>query len=186
MKANWIHILLTGMTLAAAVPAQIHAQAEQVSAPMPPSTQVNDPLLAGTERFAVGASDVSEVNLDPSALGMVSGNGGEAALAKKMNFIVVRSYKYDKPGMYSMQEFDTIRRRLDDGGWVCSVHVRDKDGSTDICARKGADHESNETIIMTSGPKEVTFVHMKGKASLADLSRMGTPAPPNPPVLKQR
>ena len=43
--------------------------------------QVKDDLFAGTEKFAQGASDVTEVNLDKSMLGMVRGN---SELAHKM------------------------------------------------------------------------------------------------------
>src|SRR5580692_4220970 len=67
--------------------------------------QVKDDLFAGAEKFAQGASEVTEINLDPSTMGMIGhgpfmdkGNG----LASKMNFMVIHSYKYEKPGMYSL------------------------------------------------------------------------------------
>src|ERR1700678_420931 len=66
--------------------------------------QVKDDLFAGAEKFAQGASEVSEINLDPKPMGMI-GHGKDGGLAGKMNFMVVHSYKYDKPGMYSMDDF---------------------------------------------------------------------------------
>ena len=45
--------------------------------------QVKDALFAGTEKFAKGASDVTEINLDPKMMGMVPGSAGEAGLAPR-------------------------------------------------------------------------------------------------------
>jgi Domain of unknown function (DUF4252) len=138
------------------------------------SAQVKDDLFAGAEKFAQGASEVTEINLDPSTIGMVGGHGGgDAGLARKMNFMVIHSYKYDKPGMYSMDEFQAYTKKLTDGTWNCSIHVREKNGSTDICSRTAADHETNEMVILTAQPREITFIHMSGKMSLSDLGKMG-------------
>jgi hypothetical protein len=149
------------------------AAAAQPAAAPAAAPQVKDDLFAGAEKFAQGASAVTEINLDPSTMGMVSHGGQEAGLAHKMNFIVVHTYKYDKPGMYSMEDFQAYTKKLTDGTWNCSVHVREKDGSTDICSRTAADHETNEMVILTAQPKELTFIHMSGKMPLSELGRMG-------------
>ena len=166
-----------------------------VNAAVNVSAQVKDDLFAGAEKFAQGASEVTEINLDPSTIGMIGGRGGsESGLAHKMNFMVIHSYKYDKPGMYSMDEFQAYSKKLTDGTWNCSIHVREKNGSTDICSRTAADHETNEMVILTAEPKEITFIHMSGKMSLEDLNKMSShsnslrrqlpdpPLPPTPPT----
>jgi hypothetical protein len=136
--------------------------------------QVKDDLFAGTEKFAAGATDVTEINLDPKMMGMVGGKKGDVSgLARKMKFIVIHTYTYDKPGMYRMEDVDTYRKKLEDGTWNCAIHVRDKDGTTDICSRSSPDHEGNEMVILTAEPKELTFIHMSGDMSLDDLSKMG-------------
>jgi Domain of unknown function (DUF4252) len=154
---------------------------------------VKDDLFDGTEKFAKGASNVTSVNLGPEMLGMVSGrHGGE--VAHKMNFMVVRSYEYPRAGMYSMADVDAYRQKLRSGNWNCFVHTYEsKTGeSTDICNRPLPSGEGNEMVIMTVEPKELTFIHMSGKGSLADLGRLGAmggyggsiptpPAPPSPP-----
>jgi hypothetical protein len=150
--------------------------------PMGAGEQVKDDLFAGTEKFAQGASNVTEVNLDPSMMGSLGGSKSDAA--HKMDFMVVRTYKYDKPGMYKQDDVDVFRKRLADGSWNCSVHVRSKDKSTDICSRPGPDHETNETVIITSQPLGLTFIHMRGRESLGDLENLKrlTPRPPAPPT----
>jgi Domain of unknown function (DUF4252) len=135
--------------------------------------QVKDDLFAGAEKFAKDASEVTEVNLDPSTMGMVSHGGRDATLAQKMNFMVIHTYKYEKPGMYNMDDFEAYRKKLEDGSWTCSVRVRSKTASTDICSRVAADHETNEMVILTAAPRELTFIHMSGKMSLSDLNRLG-------------
>lgn len=152
--------------------------------------QVKDDLFAGTEKFANGASDVTDVNLGPDMLGMVSGkHGGD--LAHKMNFMVVRTYEYPHAGMYRMEDVDAYRQKLRTG-WNCFIHTYEsKSGeSTDICSRALPNNQGNEMVILTVEPKELTFIHMSGNASLADLGKLGkmkgmggdVPEPPTPPT----
>ncbi len=145
------------------------AQAQQmlpVSAP-----QVKDDLFAGTEKFSAGASNVTELNMDPNMLAMV-GNNSETA--KKMDFVVVHSYEYDKPGMYNADDVEAFRKKLADGSWSCFLHVSEaKTGEkTDMCVRQSG--ETNELVLLAAEPKELTFIHLKGRMSLADLERMNS------------
>jgi len=134
--------------------------------------QVKDDLFAGTEQFAKGASDVTEINLDPGMLGML-GKRTSKDLANKMQFVVVHSYEYDKPGMYKMEDVEAYRKRLMDGSWNCFIHTRDNDGSTDMCQRTSTDNETHELVIMTAEPRELTFIHLKGKMTIDDLRKFG-------------
>ncbi len=153
--------------------------------------QVKDDLFDGTEKFAKGASDVTSVNLGPDMLGMVSGkHGGD--MAHKLNFMVVRSYEYPHAGMYNLADVDAYRQKLRSGNWNCFIHTTDSASgeSTDICNRPLPNNGGNEMVIMTVEPKELTFIHMSGKGSLADLGKMGRmggfsggmPTPPEPPA----
>ena len=151
--------------------------------------QVKDDLFAGTEKFAQGATDVTEVNMDKNMLGMVAKDKGKGEIANKIDFIVVHTYSYDKPGMYRQEDVDVYRQRLTDGSWSCSIHTKDRSGTTDICSRTGDHGETSEMVVMTSEPKELTFIHMKGRGlSMGDLSkigglaRRGITAPPAPPA----
>jgi hypothetical protein len=130
-----------------------------------------DDLFAGTEKFAKGATDVSEINLDPKTMGLIRGDN-DGGMAHRMKFMVIRSYTYDKPGMYNMDDVEVYRKRLNDGTWSCSIHVRNKDGATDICSRSASDG-SSEMVILSAEPKELSFIHMSGNLSLADMARTG-------------
>jgi hypothetical protein len=137
----------------------------QVGAP------IKDDLLAGTEKFAQGASKVTEINLNPSTMSMIapSGFGGDAT--KKMKLLVVHDYSYDKPGMYRMEDVDGYVRKLQDGSWSCPVVSREKDKLSYICAKADPD-QTNEMVILDATPQKLTFIHMAGALSLSDLTNM--------------
>ena len=119
------------------------------------SSPVKDDLFAGTEKFSNGASDVTEVTMDPDTLDMVGGK--DAKRAHNMVLNVVRTYEYPKPGMYNIADVEEIRKRLNTGDWHCSVHTRDlKSGeSTDVCYKRRTDGMMEQAII-TVEPKELT------------------------------
>lgn len=162
------------------VPVQVVA-----AVPEPGSPQVKDGLFEGTEKFAAGAKDVTEVNMDKNMLGMVGGKGAGENMARKMDFVVVRTYTYEKEGMYRDEDVEVYRKRLRDGNWSCMVHTRDKNGSTDICMRSGGDNETHEMVVLTAEAKALTFIHLKGRMPFSELGKMA-PVPPPPPPLQPR
>jgi len=120
--------------------------------------QAKDDLFAGTDIFAKNATGVQEITMDPDSLNMVGGAEGHRAHNMVLN--VVRTYSYDKPGMYNMADVDTFRNKLTGGDWHCSVHIRDlKNGSsTDVCSKHRTDG-MRENAIITVEPKSLTFIH---------------------------
>jgi hypothetical protein len=171
VKAMWNLLAAAALTLGVAAP--LHGQSMLLTL-AGGGPQVKDDLLAGTEKFAQGASDVTDVNLDSRLMGML-GKQTVGDIAKKLDFVVVRSYSYDKPGMYRAEDVEAYQKRLTDGSWVCFVHVRErKNGeSTDICSRQAADHVTNELVIIAAEPQELTFVHIRGRMSIDDLRNLG-------------
>jgi hypothetical protein len=138
------------------------------------STQplAKDDLFAGTEVFAKGASDITEITMDPDSLNLVGGSDQRRAHNMVLN--VVRTYSYDKPGMYNVADVDAIRNKLNTGDWHCSVHVRDlKNGSgTDVCAKRRTDGMKEQAII-SAEPKELTFIHRIWKEGGPGSSELG-------------
>src|ERR1017187_1019014 len=104
----------------------------QVGGSMVTVGQVKDDLFAGTGKFAKGASDVTEINLDPKMMGMIPGSAGGAGLARKMKFMVVHTYEYPKAGMYSEEDVEAYRKKLQDGTWSCSIHVRSEEHTSEL------------------------------------------------------
>lgn len=131
---------------------------------------IKDDLFQGTQVFEKNATGVTEINMGPDSLDMVSGEEGHKARNMVLN--VVRTYTYDKPGMYNMADVEEFRNKLNTGGWHCSVHVRDlKNGTgSDVC-NKGRTDGMRETAIIEVGPKQLTFIHTirKGGPGTSDL-----------------
>jgi hypothetical protein len=140
--------------------------------------QGKDDVFGDTQKFANGASEVTEINLDPSTMGLVGAkeHGKDGEMARKMKMMMIHTYRYDKPGMYRMEDLDAYRKKLDSGSWSCSIRVRSPKGSTDICSRTSGDKETNEMVIMTAEPMKLTFIHMSGNMSLDELDDMSSSA----------
>jgi hypothetical protein len=141
--------------------------------PAPDAPQVKDDLFAGTEKFNAGASQATELNLGPDMLGMVSGDHG-GDVAHKMRFMVIRTYTYPHEGMYKMEDVDVYRQKLKTGNWNCFIHTYEqKSGeSSDICKRALPNDAGDEMVILTVQPKQLTFIHMSGHGTLADLGNL--------------
>src|SRR5579875_2016654 len=149
--------------------------AMQPEAPQGNGAPLKDDLFAGTEKFAKGASDVTEVTMDPDTLNYVGGD--DAKKAHRTVLSVVRTYTYDKPGMYNPADVEEYRHKLESGDWHCSIHTRDlKNGeSTDVCSKRRAP-DMVENAIITVSPKSLTFIHnirkVNGQGGGLDLGIM--------------
>ena len=145
----------------------IGAEGAQSTQPLP-----KDDLFAGTEVFAKGASDITEITMDPDSLNLVGGNDEHRARSMVLN--VVRTYTYDKPGMYNMADVEAIRNKLNSGDWHCSVHIRDlKNGTgSDVCGKRRTDG-MKETAIIEVEPKQLTFIHTIRRAGGPGIERDG-------------
>jgi len=142
-KIVWVQGILLSVVMGSAL--QGMAQAKPA---------VKDDLFDGTQIFEKGASEVTEITMDPNSLGMVGGR------AHNMLLNVVRTYEYDQPGMYKIEDVDVFRKKVSTGDWFCSVHTRDlkHNESTDICNKRRTD-DIEEKAIITVEPKELTFIH---------------------------
>lgn len=140
--------------------------------------QQKDELFAGTEKFAQGAKSTTEVNLDKNMLAMAGksgdkGNKPGTDLMKKMDFVIVREYQYEKPGQYNLAEIEKFRKRLDNSGWSHMVKERSATESTDVCIKTDNGGEFSELVVIEAEPTELTFVHLKGHMSLDELIKAG-------------
>jgi hypothetical protein len=148
----------------------------------------NDDLFAGVEKFSKGSSNSSEVNLDKNMLGFAGGD-----MARKMDFVYVRTYEYPAAGAYKMSDVEDFQKRLDASGCKHMVKERSAEESSDICVRVDNEGHWREMVVISAEPKELSFVHLKGQISMQDLSKLGElgsggmpPAAPVDPKLQHR
>ena len=148
------------------------------------SPQVKDDLFAGADKFSHGAKSSTEVNLDRKMLGMAAKFVGsdsddkdekdDAKLAGKLDFVIVRSYEYEKPGQYNMADVEEFQKRLETGGWSHIVKTRSATDNTDVCVKTDDNGAFSELVVISAEPTELTFVHLKGHMSINELTRAGS------------
>jgi hypothetical protein len=166
-SAGRYHVVAMGAGEGVGIGQGIGAEGGQAAQPLP-----KDDLFAGTEVFAKNATNITEITMDPDTLNMVGGS--DQHRARNMVLNVVRTYQYDKPGMYNVSDVDAIRNKLNSGDWHCSVHVRDlKNGSgSDICNKRRTDG-MKETAIIEVEPKQLTFIHTIRREGGPGTSELG-------------
>lgn len=147
------------------------------------SPQVKDDLFAGADKFSHGAKSSTEVNLDRKMLAMAAKFAGsdsddkddkdEAKLVNRLEFVIVRSYEYEKAGQYNMADVEEFQKRLESGGWSHIVKTRGTTDNTDVCVKTDENGAFSELVVISAEPTELTFVHLRGHMSMDELTRAG-------------
>lgn len=127
------------------------------------------------------AANVTEVTLGKNMLEfaakvMKDKNGDDAAtrqLIMGLDGIYVRDYEFDKPGEYSMDHVEQIRRAFNTPEWSPMVKERErKTGeSTDIMI-KLVNGESRGLFILSAEPKELAVVLILGPIRMDELGKI--------------
>jgi hypothetical protein len=136
----------------------------------------SDMLKSATSIMGAGAS--------PDVSGVVSG----------LKSITVRSFKFDKPNMYSPQEVAGVLAQAGAPGWKKVISVHKQDELVEIHMRENS--ADGGLLIVTEQPMALTVINIAGKINMDQLRQlqghMGVPsmpgvigsgAPPAPPAL---
>jgi len=166
------------------------------------SGQSGDQFFAGTEKFAKGAKEVTEVTLDQKTLKMASGfigrdEGSDGEDVKRITAnlkgVFVRSYEYDSDAGYNAADLEEYRKRLDaQSNWSHIVKVRENGPhgeSTDVYMLM-ENGKTNGIVVISAEPRELTFVHIDGPINPEDLNKlrgsMGIPGNSPPKAERKR
>jgi hypothetical protein len=144
----------------------------------------NSPLQlppAVEKDLAARASDVTEVTLDKNMLGFASkfmnGNDKDQSAVRQLieglDGIYVRSYEFDKPGEYSIDQIESLRKSFRTPEWSPMVHEHEsKTGeTTDILVRL-VNGEPHGMFILSAEPKELNIVLILGPIRMDQLSQL--------------
>jgi hypothetical protein len=148
------------------------AQTQTSPLPLPPAVE---------KELAARASDVTEVTLGKNMLTFASKfmNGkdeDEAAtrqLITGLDGIYVREYEFDKPGQFTPEEVDQLRKYFETSEWSPLVRERERKSgeSTDVMV-KLVNGESHGMFILDVEPKELSIVLILGPIHLDDLGKL--------------
>ncbi|HEY6448411.1 MAG TPA: DUF4252 domain-containing protein [Acidobacteriaceae bacterium] len=129
------------------------------------------------KQLATRASEYTEVTLDRKMLDFAShfmNNEDDAEgkrIVAKLNGVYVRTYEFDKPGQYTPEDLDAIRRQFQTAEWSPMVKERTKNGSDDSDVyMKLVNGEVQGMFVLNAEPKELNFVYIDGPIRPEDLS----------------
>ncbi len=155
---------------AAALTAPALAQTTQLPAPSPIEKEL-----------AARASDVTEVTLGKNMLSfaakVMNGKDADEAATRRLieglEGIYVREYEFDKPGQFSPEDVDQLRKYFETSEWSSVVKSRErKTGeSTDVMV-KLVNGESHGIFILDVEPKDLTIVLILGPIKMDDLGKL--------------
>lgn len=148
------------------------------------------------------ATESVDISLDGDTLKMASsflggGRGADPDIASAVNGlqgIYLKVFSFDKPGMYSARDIESMVSQVETQGWKKLMAVREKDGRVEMWMR--SDTVDGGMFFVATEPKELVVINIVGKVDLQTLSRlqgrMGVPmlpgvaplppAPPAPPA----
>jgi hypothetical protein len=166
-------------------------------APVPALAQGARLQLDGLNRLAAKTVEVVDVTIDPAMLQLAAGflssqKTDEAAmkeLISGLSGVYVKSFEFDREGVYSDADVESIRRQLKAPGWSRLVNVdskRDRELVEIYMWREG--ERSGGLAILVAEPKELTVVNIVGRIDLTKLGAlqglMGIPRLPLVPTNK--
>ncbi len=146
--------------------------AQNSALPLPPPVEKD---------LAARAANVTEVTLGKNMLDFASkfmdGKDKDQASARQLiqglDGIYVRSYEFDKPGEYSPDEVETLRKYFETSEWSPMVRERErKSGETTDVMVKLVNGESHGMFILTAEPKELTIVLILGPIRMDQLGAL--------------
>jgi hypothetical protein len=146
--------------------------AQNSALPLPPPVE---------KELAARAANVTEVTLGKNMLDFagrfMDGKDKDQAsardLIKGLDGIYVRSYEFDKPGEYSPDEVESLRKYFETSEWSPIVRERErKSGETTDVMVKLVNGESHGMFILTAEPKELTIVLILGPIRMDELGEL--------------
>lgn len=155
-----------------------------VAAGTGPLMSQTSPLMlpAAVEKdLAARASDVTEVTLNKNMLGFaakfMNGKDKDDAAVRQLieglDGIYVRSYEFEKPGEYSLDQVEALRKNFNSTEWSPMVHERErKSGETTDIMIKLVNGQPHGMFILAAEPKELTIVLIMGPIRMDQLAEL--------------
>lgn len=163
-------------------------------APIPAFAQGPRLQLDGLSRLAEKTVEVVDVTIDPAMLQLAAGflakeKPDEAAmkdLISGLSGVYVKSFEFDREGVYSDADVESIRRQLKAPGWTRLINIdskRQRELVEMYIWRQG--EQPGGLAILVAEPRELTVVNIVGRVDLNKLGAlqglMGIPKLPGLP-----
>ncbi|HEY3927185.1 MAG TPA: DUF4252 domain-containing protein [Candidatus Koribacter sp.] len=139
------------------------------------------PWKMNLDKFASQATETVDVTLDSNMLNLarnfLSDKDKDQREAKEivtqLKGIYVRSYEFDKSGVYSEADIESFRAQLKAPEWNRIVGVHSKhDGENDYVYVRLAGGKMTGLAVIAAEPKELTLVYIDGPIDLQKISAL--------------
>src|ERR1700685_2363948 len=139
-------------------------------------------LPASLDRLAAKATDVVDVTLDANLIQLasrfLSDKDADDAKVKKLisglKGIYVRSFEFDKAGVYQDSDVETVRSLLRTPAWsrIVGVHSQKSGENAEVYVKTDGG-KIGGLVILATEPKELTFVSIEGSIDPDQLNDLG-------------
>ena len=134
--------------------------------------------LTSLDKLAAKAKEVNKVSLDRSQLQMAlkmasKGDGDTKQLMSGLEGVQVREYTFEQKGQYLESDVDAVRAQVEKmRGCMAIVDSKEKSEHSQvfICS---ADGKPSGLAVISTEPKEVTVVFVRGTVNFGDLGKLG-------------
>lgn len=140
------------------------------------------PWKINLDKFAAEASETVDVTLDRDMLNLaknfLSDKDSDQRQAKEivsqLHAVYVRSYEFDKSGVFSAADIETMRGQLKSPEWNRIVGVKSKkEGETSYVYVRQVGGKMTGLAVIASEAKELTLVYIDGPIDLEKISALG-------------
>jgi hypothetical protein len=138
-------------------------------------------VLPQFKDLADKATQSVSITMDPALLGLAArfmdaANAQDAAvmdIIKGLQGIYVRSYTFDRDGVYQSSDVDEIRKQLAAPGWSRVVETRSKKTHADVDIYLMTQGKQVLGLaLIASEPREITIVNIVGAIDLDKLHKL--------------
>lgn len=135
------------------------------------------------DKMGAKARDSTNITLEGDSLKLAAnflGNDKDAeslkSLVANLKSINVRSWEYERDGMYKDADLDPFRAYLRTAQWPKIVEVKENGESSEVYLKSGDASRNGGIAVISAEPQELTIVFIEGAISVADLAKLNLDA----------
>lgn len=131
------------------------------------------------DKLGANSKNHTNVTLDSDMLKMAAGFLGGSkdgadikALVDGLKGIYIRSFEFDKKGMYSPADLEPLRNYLKQGKWNKVVESKEDDEMSEVYLLPQPGGRLGGVAIISAEAKEVTVVYINGMLKPEDIAKL--------------